>query len=1153
MSGQSLKEFENGLQTKIKNSESPFLGLFENHIDHQIRHKLVAFIQDSPNPFEKFIKLLDTYPAAFSTLIVIQLLEDFGENGYFEVYPVLEKIFGHDLTQRQKEILWREFRLACLLDLGISISPRRSGPHFMVREYLRQVGLPLRYVDQFTKTALRYVNQTGIPDLDDPELLKIWQEGLVTRLRPKVVKEAIQRDDICYHSQLFIGSLFGGDNDLAGLSRIESGMKNAIASEPQVRRSKKAGIPRIIFRDFDCGVLLPGSQNPVNWNIQENDYSPRTYISRNDDQFVPFDTALPLKTVITNDEGFSCSYPLWEDEKNNRILIFSLPDGKFLAGACLADAEVFLDPGSYLILTRFLPNDQSEIEIHSESPEIYTHQATLAPGEIYALQRGPAKIEIKAEEKPLLYFQQDSLRGARGNELYPGEGLKLEIIIPKEMVGTNKKFRIKMNSKSLGDPIELPFPEQEDNHFILNIGKVMAKFWRPGVSKVLFEVFREDLNRSIVGKSAALWNGLLHIKNRSRFLCSKLPDNLIEDSCENLEREPQTSSITFRDETNRFFKMAFEDGPRILFFTWSVPGIFLSLKDYAKQNQEEKGLRIGETVSITGSSRKVLTVFASEPALLKLGNWEQKVDFSRLGSKKIQLSGMVEYLAPGQDALLLINENTAAPIKLLRFISPFEIKSYRVESGLGLRKIELSIYSPIQALRLLMKNLATGDMVETSIPLEEVGQTVRFEIVSDIYATIFQGTPNECIVNFPETNWPSGLWLISIMVKAENRWGALTDSKGAIYKDGFISKPSQVGINFDEVWWWFSENYRQDEYSQIFGRIDGALQASYALGCWSQISWLENFWIKLGKELAKEPTVEDCLKLLSLTGKRNSFIDDGYAIPYFHPGTAVSSIFCLDKCRYPDKRMSESSFHSCLKFLPKLKDPCQAFSCGYFDFAALFGFSNALEVAQTKCTPKCFTMQSYIDSLKARDLPEKWRLLHDDQWLPAKGDILGPMHYRFAFFKFRDEFANAMASDSKRLAGALSLPRQMYNFSMPVLVDDRLIRRAETGRAPGLLINSLQPNEELLDDEAAVTVENQVKIHRFISLFAQVCRWEQREQGTMEVFFNKACEICNLPQAGLRKHLGYLLYLAEDLFGFYLLLWELIFSADCDLPRRRYV
>jgi len=1152
MLNQGFRDFENGLLTKIKNSESPFLGLFEDHINIQTRQKLVAFILKSNDPFQKFIDLMDTYPAVFSTLLVVQLLEDFGEHGHFEVYPVFKKIFGRDLTQNQREKLWRTFRIACLFELGISISPRRSGPHFMVREYLRQVGLPLRYVDQFTKKALRYVNQTGLPDLDDPELLKIWQEGLVTRLTPMTVKEAIQRDDICYHSQMFIRNLLEDRNGSTGTSRIESALIKAIESGPDVRKTKRAGIPRIIFREFEYGVLLPGSQESVQWEIKV-ETNGRTYTSRNDDRFIAFDAALPLDVLITNDEGFSCSYPLWQDQKDNRLLIFSMPEGKFMVSASLAEKEVFFDPGKYLVLARFVPEGESELEMFSESPEIYAYNISLAPGETYAIQRGPAKIQIKAEEKPVLYFNQDPLRGVRGNELYRAGGLKLEIIIPKEMMSVDKKFVIKMTSKSLGDEIELPFPIQEENQFVLNIGKVMEKFWDPGVSRVLFEVFREDIKRSLVRKSAVLWNGLDRMKNRARFFCIHLPKNLMEDSCENLESDRETKSITFKDETNRFFKMAFEDGPRLLFFTWSVPGIFLSLRDYAREGQNDKGLKIGETISINTSSRKVLTIFSSEPALLKIGTYEAQIDFTRLGSKKIPLSGMVEYLEPGHDALLYISEKYTSPIRLLHFVSPFEAKSYSVTSGLGQRKIEVTIRPALQALRLSMKNLTDGNTFNTDIPLEQIGQTDRFEILPDIHATFFKVSPNECTVHFPDNGWPSGLWLTSFMIKAENRWGALTDSKGAVFADGLVSSPNQVGKNFDELWWWFSNDNEKETYTKIFGRLDEALQTSYALDCWSRLSWLESFWIKLGRELSKNPRTGDCLELLSLTGNRNSITDDGYAIPAFHPGTAVTDMFCLEKSLYPDKRLSHSCFHSCLRFVSKINDPCRAFSHGYFDFAALFGFANALEVAQTECCPQCFELNAYIDSLKARDLPDKWRLLNDDQWIPAKGDMLGPMHYRYAFSKFKEEFLNAMATASERLGSALFLARQMKNVSIKALVNGKKITRAETDIDSRLFFDSLHPRSEFLDDEAVVALENQEDIIRFISLFAQACRWESREKGAMENFKKRADELCKSQQSSMNKYLGYLLYLSEDLFGFYLLLWELVFSVDCDMPRRRYV
>ncbi len=1147
-----FQDFENELRVKIKNSESPFLGLFEDHIQIHTRQKLVAFIQKSSDPFAKFIDLMGTYPAVFSTLLVVQLQEDFGEHGHFEVYPIFRKIFGCELTQHQREHLWRAFRIACMFELGISVSPRRSGSHFMVREYLRQVGLPLRYVDKFTKKALLYVNQAGVPDLDDPELLKIWQDGLIPRLTPQTAKEAIQRDDICYHSQMFIRSLLGGKNGNTETSRIESAILEAIESGPSVRKIKRVGIPRIVFREYECGVLLPGSQEPVQWEIKV-DGSSRSYTSRNDDRFIAFDTALPLDVSITNEDGFSCSYPLWQDQKNNRLLIFSIPEGKFITTASLAEKEVFLDPGKYLFLTRFVPEDAVELEMLSDSPEIHTYTISLAPGDNYTLQKGPAKIEVKAEEKPALDFNQHPIRGVRGNELYQAEGLKLEIIIPKEMMNEEKKFVIKMTSKSLGGEIKLPFPIQQENQFVLNIGKVMERFWEPGVSRVLFEVFREDIRRSLVRKSAVLWNGLVRIKDRARFFCSKLPNNLMKETCENLEIENEVQSMAFKDETNRFFKMAFEDGPRILFFTWSVPGIFLSLRDYARKEQIDKGLKIGETVSINTTSRKVLTVFASEPALLKIGRYEVEVDFNRLGSKKIPLSGFVEYLEPGQDSLLFISEKYASPVQLLRFVSPFEVESYSVSSDFGQRKIEVSIRPAFQALRLSMKNLMDGNSSEADITLAQIGQTDRYEILPDIHATFFKESSNQCTVHFPQTNWPSGLWLISFMIKADNRWGALTDSKGAVFADGLVSSSRQVGTNFEELWWWFSGSVQKESYTEIFGRLDESLKTFYALDCWSHLSWLDSFWIKLGRELSKNPRTEDCLKLLALTGNRNSITDDGYAIPAFHPGTVVTDMFCLDKSLYPDRQLSSSCFHGCLRFISKINDPCRAFSHGYFDFAALFGFENALQVAQTECSPQCFGLTAYVDSLKARDLPDKWRLLNDDQWRPAKGDMLGPMHYRYALSKFREEFANAMATASERLGSALYLARQMKSISIKSLAGGKSITKIETGINSKLFFDSLHPPRELLDDEALVALENQESIIGFVSLFAQVCRWESRERGIMDKFKKRADVLCKHQPSSVNKYLGYLLYLAEDLFGFYLLLWELVFSADCDMPRREYV
>ncbi len=636
MPHQTFREYENNLLTKIKNNDSPFLGLFEDYIKDQTKNRIISYLQTCHDPFKKYIELLKKYPAVFSTLLIVQLLEDFGEHGHFEVYPVLEKIFGYTMTSNQKEILWKSFRRACLFNLGISVSPRTSGPFFMVKEYLRQVGLPLRFAERFSQQAISYIRQAGIPDVDDPELIKLWQEGLIERLTPQSVKKAIQRDDTCYFTQLFIRCFSKQNNQIIGQSKIAKLITQSIQDGPQIRTAKRAAIPQIVFREFEYGILLPGSDNVNQWEIS-SDNTTRNYTSRSDERFISFENPLPLNVSIINDTGSQWNYPLWGDKANNKFMIFSIPEGKFIRCASLAEHEIFIDPGKYLLLMRFEPENEGDIELFYDNPSLYTKKISLGPGEIFTIHRGPAAIKLKADEKPVLNFNKKPLQGIRGNELYPAEKLTLKIIIPKEMMEANTKFYIKIKSNSLGEIVKIPFPPQQENEFYLDIGKVMNKYWKPGVSRILFEIFQKGIKRSLVRKSAVIWNGLLNLRKKILFRCSKLPENLFKDNCENLEINTQEQELSFQDETNRFFKMAFKDGSKILYFTWTVPGIFLSLVDYKGSEMTENSISLGQIVSITASSRKAIKIFASEPGTLQMGIFSIKVDFSRIGYKKFTL------------------------------------------------------------------------------------------------------------------------------------------------------------------------------------------------------------------------------------------------------------------------------------------------------------------------------------------------------------------------------------------------------------------------------------------------------------------------------------------------------------------------------------
>lgn len=1144
--------FEKDLIGKIQNSESPFLGLFEDYFPTNSRNQIISCIQNSYDPIQEFIGSLSRFPAILSTLLVVQLLEDFGEDGHFAVYPVIGKIFGEDLTQSKREALWRRFRRACLINLGISVSPRTSGTHYMVEEYLRQAGLPLRFVDKFTQKAIRYANQAGIPDTDDPDALKLWQAGLLERLNtpfPETAKRAIERDDNCYYSQQFIELFSEPSQDIESLSRLQTLILKTITDGSQTRTLKRAAIPQIVLRELEYGVLIPGGEQ-IEWQITIGEDTNK-YSSHAEDRFVPFDTDLPLSVTIRNSNGAKWDHSLWEDTKDNRLLIFSLPNGKFVKKASLSDKEVYLDPGEYSLLMRFMPEDDEGIETFNEPPLILTKRINLNPGQQLLLERGPVKLILEADNVPALNLTRKPLRGVRGNELYPSKDLILETIIPDELKESETNFYLTFKLNSLGDEIRLPLSLGTETKSQIHVEEVIEA-WKPGVTRVLLQLFREDSRRPLVRKTFVVWKGLSHLENRVFFHCSEMPTNLLEEGCENLKSINDRKYLTYRQETNRFFKMAFDDGNRKLFFTWAVPGIFLNLLSYTNQDEVEKSVYLGQTLSVNSMTRTVLKIYASDPAVLRLGSFTLDVNFSRVGARKIPLASLVEYLTPDDNTLELIPSNSNEPIPLVHLVSPFEVTCYEVDTGMGLRKIQFSVANRVQALRVNTVNLIDGQEYHAEYSINNVGEALSDELVPSIKAMLLVTDHGTCDLHFPTTNWPNGFWLINFEIKANGRWGLLTDSGGRAYADGHLVSPDPNARKPEEVYWVFDKAIAPESLPKIFNRIHKALLTPYASQCWKNIVWLEKFWAKIGGKIARGNKDVTYYEMLKLSTERYQDAQMAVQIPKYSLGAKVPRVFCLGKESYPPESTRQNTLLNCFGTFSKLSDLYELFSDNEVDPAILFSFSNAMDVVTQQKCPQGFSLAMYKDAIKQRDINERWRLLNDDQWIPTQGDLLGPMHYRFALTRFQDAYKNSLVTNPGRRGKALFLARKLYNRSLKDFTDNPRFSSLGGDIDLGLFdYEAIQP--EYVSDDIAMDRENKLQMIRFLSLFAQICRYEARENESLDSLMSEIITRCEFSYKDFSKALGYLIGLGEDLFAYYLLLWELVFTADCDQPRRVYV
>jgi len=632
------------------------------------------------------------------------------------------------------------------------------------------------------------------------------------------------------------------------------------------------------------------------------------------------------------------------------------------------------------------------------------------------------------------------------------------------------------------------------------------------------------------------------VEKRVRFYCEQWPENLEADHCVNLKRIDEGGYYTFHDESNRFFKMVFQDGGRQQQFTWSVPGIFLNLLTFVNQETRERSIPMGSTIAVNPTSQKVLQIFATNPGRLQLGSFNLLVNFSRLGSKKIPLASLLEYVGADGNTLTFTDKETEITVPLVSLVAPCTALEFATETSNGLRKVSFATASDIEAVKITADNLASGEKYH----LELSADTRQGKLLPENNVTMFCESERKVALYFELSRWLPGLWVIEFAVLTAGRWGTLGNGENRIFADGLMFADDENAKTKEEVYQSLFQGYGEQKTVDIFGRIHRVLQHSFASEAWSNLAWLEWFWAKLCGRLGQEDNQEIWLQLLRLACR---WPDDTFmegVVPSHNLGATLPKMFSLPRETYQTVNDHSSSLLSCISFLPELADFMGVIRQQDIDVALPGGFANFAMVAVGQAEPEKFSLVRYQEFFTSRDFEERRRLLNSDQWLPGKGDFLGPMHYRFAFAKLRKKFAGNQIVESEIRGKALSVVRKVSDFQPSIYAGDSSYTNFDR-YALNYLQPEIDPENDVLTDEEAVQWEHLHHIECFLSLFAHACRCDARfRDKVLPALERLLMENFDFQYRDLKKIIGYLLFLGEELFAFYLLLWEAVFTADCD-------
>ncbi len=1136
----------------LKDGAMPFLGLYTDVFRENARGFLAKLLASQRDALSGYVYGLSRWPAVFATYLTVHVVEGYGQSPTPEVYEYVERaVTGgtRTLSQSQKERLCVAYRQACVR-LGLSVSLRRSGTNFMVDEYLRQAGVPLRYAGELAGRMAEYARVAGVPDDDDPNAIRLWQRGLLEQLRhfpSKRATRAIEADDTGFYVRLFCRAYQEPDSQEvhnSAFGRLLAEVLTTPQTRPSGEGQKRLSLPHVVWRDGSLGVDLPPAEG-TNWVIRVGATEYR-YQGFAEGRFVHLEENLPSDVSIQTSEGQDIlSERLWEDGRPNRLLIFTR-SGAFVTGAALgAPDTVAVEPGAHLLVLRFVPDGLEElIERVSDTPELFTYEAEFDPGATLVLRRGPATATLQADARPFVAIEGRAVRGVRGHEVYLSPELALRVVVPVELLQAAANFEVRLIPGDLGDEAVLPL-DHIQSHSRIDLSEHLAR-WRPGVTRLLAEVRRQDLRRPLARAAVHVWNGLEEVRERCWFRCSGFPQNLSDEASENLHVDRQTRTLTYRDNANRFFRTGFNLGHQgTLTLTWAVPGIFLYLEDYSQQPVVERPLHKGVALSVTPATRQVLKVYSSSDGALELGGFRQWVKFEQVGSRRLHLASLVEHVRPDSSTLMFRPEGVDYGVPLVQLIVPHQVLRFN------------AVQKP-ERFDLVFRLAASADRIRLAAIELIGGQDIRVDLGCDDISVLQDPSAKAWTFSAPEPDgvaytlvvpldrWAPGIWMVSLDARISGRWGTLTNARGDTYSAGFLlGAGGRSGSRMEADAW--LDGLNDDQALEVLTRVHSFVLVCHAQEAWSQMGWVGDFWRRLvgrfgpqggsvlqelGRLSGQHPPETASLSWVPL-------LSIPVALPWLLAQSSSSYSVLADAPTRPTS--GQSGLTRSLGLLPAFSgDLLRLFTDGILDSIFAGAFSNLAGMARGE-KPQGFRVQALHDALKVSDLSGRWRLLRQEDWQPGRGDYLGALHYHFALAHLRERYQNSLEGNELRRTRSLYLLNRLNHCALDDFGEGYPAHLCGQHATLGLLADA---GPSLLTDEELQQQENLHAMVSFLSLMAQVCRWEVRAAGTLDQFQAALRRAAGFSEDDLHSVVAYLLHLGEEVLGYYLLLWELAFASE---------
>lgn len=1067
---------------------------------------------------------LAQWPTLTVLLITEQVNQAYGEGNEYAVHAAIEELLGADsaLSTSVRKKVWKAFRSACY-HIGLKVSSRESGVGHMIGEFLHQAGLPLAFVDKVTHAMARTAHEVGLPDEDDPEAVARWQACLLTHMKylPITSVRAIEADETGFYPRTFL-RLFGTRGNPS--SDTVEGIMARVLTEPKYldgsgRWRRALRIPRLLLRNDELAVELPPGED-LEWVITV-DGEEHTYRGGVGVETVPIMCVLPQHVSIASGT-FSSTHVIWEDLADNRFQIFN-SDGQWLRCAALGDAEIKLPPGDYVLVLRFQPSGFTE-ECHCAcvEPDLYSMPLTLHPGATCELRRGPAQVTLAGEARPWIKFGGARLL-AGGEPVSLCKGLSLEVAFGDTELDSSSTRRYAIHLSAEGKRIA-QVPASDGVFSIEAISRELS----PGLHRLVAELCPEGTERAITRSSTLVWTGLERQAENGVLHCSAWPQNLVASGCENASLSRENGQIGPRDRSAYFFRTEFTGtNGRISIFDWAVPGVFMEVEDYGVTPVVRRSFHAGSVLPLPPLTRQLLRIRSTEDGQLLL---QGKKIRELVGGRgvSIHLSSIAERLDSGS-GLLQFESRRMLPLEdLAQVVAPHQIFNFEQNRTPNHMVVAFQFAIPCSEIRCRLKNVITGLSLDLNAICDDPDTfSERFPM------RLESGACADGLYSYrlevDTSSMSPGAWIVDLEVCLAGRWGAPTNARQDSYCFGMlILRWGETSESLESVLECCSEPLDPNLLLDMLTGIHRDLQRCYALECWPGLGWLKSLWKRwLGMLVPlNRVRVQRLIAMCEMTPPESAAVS---WLPLQRVESSLPELFAQPPDTYVGLQRTSRGMGLALSAVASAADFPGPLSLGVIDLYVTGGFGGLAKM-MSGSPPYKFDFAEYGSGLLFSPLPESW----PRDWQPKDGEFLGRTHYQVAWERLRTRYRETLTGNDIR---------RQYSLAMAHAV-------ARQNRAPAVMLHRLEQKHSGAQIGDSIEESFLCEFETFLSALALDCRMDARVPGTLAASKDSLSRLRPDGSCSLSDLIGYLLQLGADMFGFYLLLWEIILVAKMDPTER---